>query len=285
MVVASLISQGWLPLLVDFYEKNPSRGLSSVSRFPIFPWIAPRVSSQLIEKVGELGTERSLSQGELIFEIGARVDKLCINLNGFSARSLVNPAGFEAQGIGIAPPLHIAAGNLNFFSERPCSGCYYALCSTRILECSSKKLREAAAEDPELMFHLAKLFEMCAISDRKVFACRALVNSEDRLQAFLCSWAANYGRLTQGQKREARVQAISLPENALIGKIMAINTLVVERIFNKWSASGLLEASADCVFITPALINPIYKWITLEGKEAGEVPYPSTIQALLEKEN
>ena len=285
MVVSSFVSQDWLPLLVEFYEKNPSRGLTSVSRFPIFPWIAPRVSNQLIEKVGELGRERTLSRGELIFELGARIDKLCINLNGFSARSLVNPTGFEAQGIGIATPLHIAAGNLNFFSERPCSGCYYALCPTQILECSSQKLREAAAEDPELMFHLAKLFEMCAISDRMVFACRALINSEDRIQAFLCSWAANFGRLTQGRNREIKIQAVRLPENPLIGKIMAINSLVVERTLIKWSASGLLEAADDCVFISPALINPIYKWLTLEGKEAGAVPYPPTIEALLEQEN
>lgn len=114
MVVSSLIPPDWHQLLVDFYEKFPSRGLPSVEHFPIFPWIAPRVSTKIIEKVRELGVERNLTTGELLFEIGARVDKLCINLKGFSARSLVNPAGFEAQGIGIAPPLHIAAGNLNF---------------------------------------------------------------------------------------------------------------------------------------------------------------------------
>ena len=118
MVVSSLIPPDWHQLLVDFYEKFPSRGLPSVEHFPIFPWIAPRVSAKIIEKVRELGVERKLTTGELLFEIGARVDKLCINLKGFSARSLVNPAGFEAQGIGIAPPFHIAAGNLKFFSRK-----------------------------------------------------------------------------------------------------------------------------------------------------------------------
>lgn len=165
MVVSSLIPPDWHQLLVDFYEKFPSRGLPSVEHFPIFPWIAPRVSTKIIEKVRELGVERNLTTGELLFEIGARVDKLCINLKGFSARSLVNPAGFEAQGIGIAPPLHIAAGNLNFFTQRPCSGCYYALCPSQIIECSSQRLREAAQDDSELMFELARHFEMCAISD------------------------------------------------------------------------------------------------------------------------
>lgn len=252
--------------------------------FPIFPWIAPRVSAKIIEKVRELGVERKLTTGELLFEIGARVDKLCINLKGFSARSLVNPAGFEAQGIGIAPPFHIAAGNLNFFTQRPCSGCYYALCPSQILECSSQRLREAAQEDSALMFELARHFEMCAISDRMVFACRALINSEYRLQAFLCSWAANFGLLDENRCKEMRIETVSLPGSALIGKIMAINPLVVERNFEKWESLGLLEISNDKALIVPSLIDPIYQWITLKDKESGVVPYPPSIQTYLEKE-
>lgn len=284
MVVSSLIPSDWHPLLVEFYEKFPSRGLPSEEYFPIFPWIGPRVSTKIIEKVSELGRERRLSTGELLFKIGARVDKLCINLKGFSARSLVNPAGFEAQGIGIAPPLHIAAGNLNFFTQRPCSGCYYALCPTQILECSSQQLREEAQEDPELMVELLRHFEMCAISDRIVFACRALINSELRLQAFLCSWAANFGLLDLNRCKDAKIETVSLPGSALIGKIMAIYPLVVERTFEKWEALGVLEISNEKALIAPSLIDPIYQWITLKGKESGIVSYAPSIQKLLEKE-
>lgn len=284
MVVSSLIPPDWPPLIVEFYEKFPSRGLPSAEYFPIFPWIGPRVSKKIIEKVSELGSERRLSTGELLFEIGARVDKLCINLKGFSARSLVNPAGFEAQGIGIAPPLHIAAGNLNFFTQRPCSGCYYALCSTQILECSSQQLREEAQKDPELMLELSRHFEMCTISDRIVFACRALINPELRLQAFLCSWAANFGLLEQNRCKDAKIKTVNLPGSALIGKIMAIYPLVVERTFEKWEALGLLEISNDKTLVAPSLIDPIYQWITLKDKESGVVPYPSSIQTLLKKE-
>ena len=284
MVVSSLIPPDWHQLLVDFYEKFPSRGLPSVEHFPIFPWIAPRVSAKIIEKVRELGVERKLTTGELLFEIGARVDKLCINQKGFSARSLVNPAGFEAQGIGIAPPFHIAAGNLNFFTQRPCSGCYYALCPSQILECSSQRLREAAQEDSALMFELARHFEMCAISDRMVFACRALINSEHRLQAFLCSWAANFGLLDQNRSKEVKIETVSLPGPALIGKIMAINPLVVERTLEKWESLELLDISNGKTLIVPSLIDPIYQWITLKDKESGVVPYPPSIQTYLEKE-
>lgn len=261
MVVSSLIPPDWHQLLVDFYEKFPSRGLPSVEHFPIFPWIAPRVSAKIIEKVRELGVERKLTTGELLFEIGARVDKLCINLKGFSARSLVNPAGFEAQGIGIAPPFHIAAGNLNFFTQRPCSGCYYALCPSQILECSSQRLREAAQEDSALMFELARHFEMCAISDRMVFACRALINSEHRLQAFLCSWAANFGLLDQNRSKEVKIETVSLPGPALIGKIMAINPLVVERTLEKWESLELLDISNGKTLIVPSPIQEHLKRI------------------------
>lgn len=210
MVVSSLSLPIGTSCWLIFMKSSLPAAFRQVNTFRISV-DSPKVSAKIIEKVRELGVERKLTTGELLFEIGARVDKLCINLKGFSARSLVNPAGFEAQGIGIAPPFHIAAGNLNFFTQRPCSGCYYALCPSQILECSSQRLREAAQEDSALMFELARHFEMCAISDRMVFACRALINSEYRLQAFLCSWAANFGLLDENRCKEMRIETVSLP--------------------------------------------------------------------------
>lgn len=173
---------------------------------------------------------------------------------------------------------------MNFFTQRPCSGCYYALCPSQIIECSSQRLREAAQDDSELMFELARHFEMCAISDRMVFACRALINSEHRLQAFLCSWAANFGLLDQNRSKEVKIETVSLPGPALIGKIMAINPLVVERTLEKWESLELLDISNGKTLIVPSLIDPIYQWITLKDKESGVVPYPPSIQTYLEKE-
>ena len=53
-----------------------------------------------------------------------------------------------------------------------------------------------------------------------------------------------------------RIETVSLPGSALIGKIMAINPLVVERNFEKWESLGLLEISNDKALIVPSLIDP-----------------------------
>ena len=81
-----------------------------------------------------------------------------------------------------------------------------------------------------------------------------------------------------------RIETVSLPGSALIGKIMAINPLVVERNFEKWESLGLLEISNDKALLVPSLIDPIYQWFTFKDKESGVVPYPPSIQTYLEKE-
>lgn len=282
MFIETSIKREWLAQIVDFYQKHPERGTGGQKFFPVFPWITPRVIDELIDIVEALGAKRFLGKGELLFPQGGRVDKFCIILEGFGARSLVNPSGFEAQGIGIAPPMHIASGNLNFFTDRPCSGCYFALCDTLLVECSTEVLRQRAFEQPELLAYLVEQFEMCVLSDRFVFACRALVETEDRIRAFLCSWAANFGTLDENS-HEPLIQTVPLPPVALIGKILAINPHLLENILEQWEEEEVLKRSESFDVLSLKGLEGIYSWIIRKGQEDGAVSYPSTMIELLNR--
>lgn len=279
--MSSQIESKWLDLVFDYYQNNKNRGTVAQKKFPVFPWITPRVPFSFIDLVYSLGKSRKLSKGELLYSPGEKVNKLCIVLKGLCARSLVNPAGFEAQGIGISPPMHIASGNLNFFSNRPCCGCYYTLYDTEIVEVYTDLLRKKAFEDLALLEFLTEQFEMCSLSDRMAFACRVLVDAEDRIKAFLCSWVANFALSSDTRNSITTIETIPLPSCEFLGRVLAINPLLLENIVTNWEGEGFIRRKNDTSEFSTTLLDPIYHWITRKGSESSPIPYPESIRSLL----
>ncbi len=274
----------WAEALSHIYEDSEWATLDS-PHFPIFPWVTPRVQESIRNYVIDRGEIRKIKKGGYIIPPGSTVNKFCIVLEGFTARSLVSPLGVEGNGIGIAPPQHIATGNLNFFTGRPCFGNYYALVNSVIAQCPTDTLRELAKEDPKLLLKLGRQFESCSLSDRFTFACQGILASEEKMKAFVCGWAANYGKLVaDGQDEQAQALEIGipqLPDLELLGKTCSINWLIIKGIFNKWKDEGLWMPKENEIIFSASLVENIYRWITRQGKELYLPGYPETLQELL----
>ncbi len=281
MCAANIVPNNWIDGIANFYEKYPNRGLASDLSFPSFPWIAPKCPKAFVDLVASLGETRDLEEGEYLYTQVPKIDKMCVVVKGLTARSLVAATGIEAQGVGISPPMHIACGNLNFFSQRLCCGCYYALSPATIVECPTKILREKAEKDTKLMKFMGAQVEMCSLADRFAFASMVL-GSTERLKAFLCSWAANFGYLMHD--RPGWIGLRFLPPASLTGKVISINWLLVKRIVKQWQNKGLWEGQGDERYFPADLIEPAYRWIIREEFEKTDIKYPKSISELLAKQ-
>lgn len=280
MISNLFIKKGQTSQIIDFYRRHEDRATVKQKYFPSLPWISPRVTDELIEIIESLGARRRIEQGNSLFPPSERLEKFSVILDGFAVRSLANPDGSGPRDISILPPMHIASGNLNFFTDRPLVSCCSALCDTTLVECDKEALRQLAFQQSELLSYLLEQFELCFLSDCLGMACRALIGTEDCIKAFLCSWAVNFGTFYRDGGHYL-IRMVPLPHESLIAKLLEINSQQVKTILKRWEEQEVLYRSEETDVLSLESLEDIYSWIIKENGEGGAVGENQTLLQLM----
>ena len=248
--------------------------------FPILPWLTVALHPRLIDLIDRIGLASTYEADEYLLDPNEPVNKVAYVRRGVTGRSAGDPHGQKASAIAISTPGHIAYGNLNFFTERHAIGRYFALTPAEIVVCDRNLLYSLIFKDPELLELTVKQFECCMLSDRLAFASLALLNAENRLKAFGCTWAANYGervekadgewiKMPAPMSRRVRTAIISVSGNWLDGKLQ------------EWMKAGVWLREGDWVWVRADFLDPVYVWMLRAEGRSVRFDYPEHLAELI----
>jgi len=233
----------------------------SASNVPVLPWLTPSLHPELRSLIERLGSHRRLCAGESIFPSGSPVRELVMVRRGVTGRSVGDPDGQPSQAIAISTPGHIASGNLNFFTQRPAFGRYFALTPCEIVSCPSDLLRQVITQDLELMNITVRQFEACTLSDRMGFACIALLSVEMRVKVLAYVWAVNYARvLNPGEDDMWLEMPVPLPRNVRC-RVVSTSSVTMDKVLKQWKDSGVWVRDGDWVRLKASLLHEVFDWL------------------------
>ena len=266
----TLIQCSFDSVLDDAIERSP---------VPIMPWITHRLDPDLLSLMLRLGLKRTIRAGNLLFGHSEKIDELIVVRRGITARSMGN---LDGRAIGLATPGRIAAGNLNFFSGRHAIGRYFAITDCELCVCPRSLLLSVLESEPRLFKICAVQFECCVLSDRLSFACLSLLDGRERLQAFLATWAVNYGQMLEDEDGS---RWIRMPVPTTIQtQSQIVNTTLnwVDRILHHWRKRGLWRRKGEWIFVSPIVLEEAYRWMRSLEEGDNLFHYPSSLSALIE---
>lgn len=271
------LSQRWQDSILQ--SRNQSCGQSVLdSTFPIMPWITPALDPKLEALILRIGARRNFEPGELLFAKDQKIDQLAIVCRGVTAQGIGN---FSQYAVGLATPGRIAAGNLNFFSERHAIGRYFALTTAEVCFCPRSLLLSILRRDERLFMSCVAQFECSALSDRLSFACLFLGDAVLRLKALTATWALNYGSLEKVNGKEW----IRMPVPMTIrvrSQVINATSNWVDRIIAGWRKAGLCRREGEVVFVSIQLIEEGYTWLRSIEEADNKFHYPHSIRTLFE---
>ncbi|MBQ9240131.1 MAG: Crp/Fnr family transcriptional regulator [Duodenibacillus sp.] len=269
------ISPEWEAAIAQ--PRREARLDGSASRVPVLPWITPSLHPELRSLIERLGSRRRLAAGESIFPANSPVRDLVMVRRGVTGRSAGDPDGQASQAIAISTPGHIAAGNLNFFTQQPAFGRYFALTPCEIVSCPSSLLRQVVTQDLNLMNITVRQFEACALSDRIGFACIALLSVEMRVKMLAYIWAVNYARvLNPGEEDMWLEMPVPLPRNVRC-RVASTSSVSMDKILKQWKDSGLWVRDGDWVRLKTTLLNDVFCWLR-KSSDPTVQPSASTLE-------
>lgn len=266
----TLISRSIDPSVDGAVERSP---------VPIMPWITHRLDPTLLGTVLRVGLRRRVRAGELLFQHADKINELIVVCRGVTARSMGN---LDGRAIGLATPGRIAAGNLNFFSGRHAIGRYFAITDCELCVCPRPLLLSVLEKDPALLKICAVQFECCTLSDRLSFACLSLLDGQERLKAFLSTWAVNYGEMLED---EAGRRWIRMPvPTTMQTQSQIVNTSLnwVDRNLHQWRSKGLWHRQREWVFVSPTVLEDTYRWMRSLEEGDNLFHYPDSLSTLIE---
>lgn len=246
---------------------------------PIVPWIHPTLPIELQNLILKIGRKVSLNRQEKLISLDRSINHLALVTQGVTARNFGNPIVGTEVAAAISPPGHLAFGNLNFFSERPAFGHYFALTKAEIIICNKEHLLPALKTQPELFLLLLRHFEGCSLSDRIGFAFMAFAPVEERLKAFVIGWAVHYGKLFY-QDNEAWVKMpvpLTRSNRCLVANASSVS---IDTYLKKWRTNGVWNRDGDFVSFPVSFFEDTYSWMR-NSEEQSSYRYPSTFGELL----
>ncbi len=259
--------------------KREARFDGSPSCIPILPWITPSLHPELRALVERLGTSRRLAAGENIFSPDTPVKDLVLVRRGVTARSVGDPDGQAAQAIAFATPGHIAAGNLNFFTQRPAFGHYFALTNCEIISCPSHLLRQIITQDLHLMNLAVQQFESCALSDRIGLGCLALLGVEMRIKTLAYIWAVNYARVITSPGEPMWLEMpVPLPRNVRC-RVVSTSSVTMDKVLKEWKDAGVWIRQGDWVRLPVSHLMDIFLWLS-KSSDPSSLPTARSLEEL-----
>lgn len=223
----------------------------------VVPWITHAVNAKLRELICRIGVVRKLKAGENVIPEGAPVDRLVLVTKGVTGREV----GRVSQAIALSPPWHFACGNLNFFTEQPCIGKYFALVDSEVVAVPQELLRKILRSDQELAWIFAVQSELCTLSDRLGFGALAALSVEDRLKALFISWGRKYGRYEVDRQGRAWCRMPQTVQRKFLAAVIHTSRVSLDKTLHKWKAEGSYAVAGDEVSVRYELLEPVYSWI------------------------
>lgn len=276
----SNVSREWLSVIQNGRKqmldaKSPDRSV------PIVPWIHPPLHPTLQSLILKIGRKVSLSRQDKLISLDRSISHLAMVTSGVTARNFGNPTVGTETAAAISPPGHVAFGNLNFFTERPAFGHYFALTKAEIVVCNKELLLPALKADPELFLLLIQHFESCALSDRLGFAYMAFAPVEERLKAFVISWSVHYAKLYEKEGNPWLTMPVPLTRSnrCLLANASSVST---DTYLKKWKDNGVWVRNGDFVSCPVAFLENTYTWMRHSEEQSAYV-YPRSLLALFQR--
>lgn len=245
-------------------------------RDSVVPWITHAVNIKLRELICRIGVSRSVAAGEDIIPEGAPVDKLVMVTKGVTGREV----GRVSQAIALSPPWHFACGNLNFFTEQPCIGKYYALVDSEVVAVPQQLLRKLLRKDPEMAWIFAVQAELCTLSDRLGFGALATLSVEERLKALFISWGRKYGRYEVDSKGRSWCRMPQTVQRKYLAAVVNTSRVSLDKTLHKWKTAGSYVVNGDDLGVSYELLRPTYSWI-VRMEENARINRPRTFRESL----
>lgn len=278
----SNVSPEWLAAIqrgriYDIDSKDPENAV------PIVPWIHPPLHPDLQRVILKIGRRVSLQRLDRLVPVERRINHLAFVLQGVTARNFGTPkAGPETdKAAAISPPGHVAFGNLNFFTTRPAFGHYFALTKAEIVICEKPLLLPVLRAEPKLLELLLKHFESCTLSDRIGLAYMAFASVEQRLKAFVISWAVHYA--VPFYKDGAMWLKMPVPltrsNRCIVANASSVST---DNCLKKWKDQDVWIRNGDFVSFPVSFFEDTYHWMR-SSEEQSEYSYTTTLQEFFEK--
>ncbi len=241
------------------------------------PWITPKVHNRIVEIIDSVGKICLLDQEERILSEGESVNKLAYVRKGVTARTAGDPNAQSATAMAIATPGRLALGNLNFFTQRPAFGRYFALVPSEVVVADRDVVFDQIQSDSELVRIFAAQFELSSLSDRVAFISTALLDTELRLKTFTCSWAISFGELVDGPDGPWIRMPIPLTRKVRTD-IIKTSMNSIDKILKEWMSHGNYYRQGDWVYVKPEVLDGIYNWMVRIDENAA----PRTTGSLTE---
>lgn len=159
-------SSNWLKEIEVFRNRDSDDSYN----IPIYPWLAPPLHPKIRSLIERWGVEKEVpANAPVLGHINERVDKLVLVKSGVTARNFGSACSVERPSVAFSVPGRLACGNLNFFSQRPCIGSYYALVPSIVISIPQSLLFKVCEQDPQMLLLCATEFELINLSDRLGF--------------------------------------------------------------------------------------------------------------------
>lgn len=144
--------------------------------------------------------------------------------------------------------------------------------------CNKELLLPVLKADPELFFLLGRHFESCALSDRIGFAYMAFAPVEERLKAFVISWAVHYAKLSEKDGEAWLTMPVPLTRSnrCLLANASSVST---DTYLKRWKDNGVWIRNGDFVSCPTSFLEETYKWMR-NSEEQSAYSYAPTLLEL-----
>ena len=224
-------SSNWLKEIEVFRNRDSDDSYN----IPIYPWLAPPLHPKIRSLIERWGVEKEVpANAPVLGHINERVDKLVLVKSGVTARNFGSACSVERPSVAFSVPGRLACGNLNFFSQRPCIGSYYALVPSVVVSIPQSLLFKVCEQDPGMLLLCATEFELINLSDRLGFGAHSRLGVEDRLLAYFLTWSVAF---------------------------VSCSAAALERALGNLKQDGHYVTDNDSARIRLSVLEPIHKWI------------------------
>lgn len=250
-------SSNWLKEIEVFRNRDSDDSYN----IPIYPWLAPPLHPKIRSLIERWGVEKEVpANAPVLGHINERVDKLVLVKSGVTARNFGSACSVERPSVAFSVPGRLACGNLNFFSQRPCIGSYYALVPSVVVSIPQSLLFKVCEQDPGMLLLCATEFELINLSDRLGFGAHSRLGAEDRLLAYFLTWSVAFGReeLVEG---EPWVVFPTPLRGIALQSVVSCSAAALERALGNLKQDGHYVTDNDSARIRLSVLEPIHKWI------------------------
>lgn len=263
--------------IYDIDSKDPENAV------PIVPWIHPPLHPDLQRVILKIGRRVSLQRLDRLVPVERRINHLAFVLQGVTARNFGTPkAGPETdKAAAILPLATLPSATLNFFTTRPAFGHYFALTKAEIVICEKPLLLPVLRAEPKLLGLLLKHFESCTLSDRIGLAYMAFASVEQRLKAFVISWAVHYAVPfhRDGNMWLKMPVPLTRSNRCIVANASSVST---DNHLKKWKDQDVWIRNGDFVSFPVSFFEDTYHWMR-SSEEQSAYSYTSTLQEFFEK--